>query len=48
MRCGNGHPPRGIPLAEAMQQSQHKSVQQAARYYNDAERQFGRAERLMS
>jgi integrase len=31
---------RGIPLPEAMQQSQHKSVQQAARYYNDAERQL--------
>ncbi len=29
---------RGIPLPEAMQQSQYKSIQQAARYYNDAER----------
>ncbi|RWI83814.1 site-specific integrase [Mesorhizobium sp.] len=29
---------RGIPLPEAMQQSQHRSVQQASRYYNDAER----------
>lgn len=38
---------RGIPLSEAMQQSQHKSVQQAARYYNDAERQLGRAARLI-
>lgn len=38
---------RGIPLPEAMQQSQHKSVQQAARYYNDAERQLGRAARLI-
>jgi integrase len=39
---------RGIPLPEAMQQSQHKSVQQAARYYNDAERQLGRAARLLT
>ena len=39
---------RGIPLPEAMQQSQHRSVQQAARYYNDAERQMGRAARLIS
>nr|WP_281722377.1 site-specific integrase [Nitrosomonas nitrosa] len=38
---------RGIPLPEAMQQSQHKSVQQASRYYNDAERQLGRAARLI-
>jgi integrase len=38
---------RGIPLPEAMQQSQHKSVQQASRYYNDAERELGRAARLM-
>ncbi len=38
---------RGIPLPEAMQQSQHKSVQQAARYYNDAERQLGRAARVI-
>ena len=26
----------GIPLPEAMQQSQHRSVHQAARYYNDS------------
>ena len=39
---------RGIPLPEAMQQSQHKSIQRAARYYNDAERELGRAARLMS
>ncbi len=39
---------RGIPLPEAMQQSQHKSVNQAARYYNDAERQLGRAARLIT
>jgi integrase len=38
---------RGIPLLEAMQQSQHKSVVQASRYYNDAERQLGRAARLI-
>jgi integrase len=38
---------RGIPLPEAMQQSQHRSVQQAARYYNDAERTLGRAARVI-
>lgn len=38
---------RGIPLPEAMQQSQHKSIQQASRYYNDAERHLGRAARLI-
>lgn len=38
---------RGIPLPEAMQQSQHKSISQASRYYNDAERQLGRAARLI-
>jgi len=38
---------RGIPLPEAMQQSLHKSVTQAARYYNDSERKQGRAARLM-
>lgn len=37
---------RGIPLPEAMRQSQHRSVQQAARYYNDAEAPSGRAARL--
>jgi integrase len=36
-----------VPLPEAMAQSQHKSVQQAARYYNDAERRMGRAARLL-
>ncbi len=30
-----------------MAQSQHRSVQQAARYYNDVERQMGRAARLI-
>jgi len=38
---------RGIPLSEAMQQSQHKSVTQAASYYNDSERKMGRAARLV-
>jgi integrase len=36
----------GVPLQEAMQQSQHRSVQQAAGYYNDAETLMGRAARL--
>ncbi|SCB49687.1 site-specific integrase [Rhizobium multihospitium] len=39
---------RGIPLQEAMQQSLHKSVTQAASYYNNAERKSGRAARLLS
>src|SRR5215212_11270384 len=34
---------RGIALVEAMQQSQHRSVQQAASYHNEVERQLGRA-----
>ncbi|MER9558217.1 site-specific integrase [Mesorhizobium sp. M0323] len=38
---------RGISLPEAMQQSQHRSVQQASNYYNEAERTLGRAARLM-
>lgn len=37
---------QGIGLPEAMQQSQHRSVQQAASYYNGAERAQGRAARL--
>jgi integrase len=37
----------GIPLPEAMQQSLHKSVTQAASYYNNAERMNGRAARLV-
>jgi integrase len=37
---------RGIPLPEAMRQSQHRSVQQAARYYNDAGQPLGNAARL--
>lgn len=39
---------RGIPMAEAMQQSLHRSVQQASAYYNEAERKLGRAARLIS
>ena len=38
---------RGIPLPEAMQQSLHKSVAQAASYYNESERKRGRAARLV-
>ncbi|WEX89939.1 integrase [Sinorhizobium garamanticum] len=38
---------RDIPLPEAMQQSLHKSVAQAASYYNNAERTNGRAARLI-
>ncbi len=38
---------RGVPMPEAMRQSQHRSVQQAARYYNDAEARFGAAARLL-
>ena len=37
---------QGVALPEAMQQSQHRSVQQAASYYNEAERSRGRAARL--
>jgi integrase len=37
---------QGVSLQEAMQQSQHRSVQQAASYYNDADRTKGRAARL--
>lgn len=38
---------RGIPLPEAMQQSQHKSLTQAAAYYNNPDRKRGRAARLI-
>ena len=38
---------RGIPLQEALQQSVHKSVAQAASYYNNAERKSRRAARLV-
>jgi integrase len=37
---------QGVSLPEAMQQSQHRSVQQAASYYNDPDRTKGRAARL--
>ncbi len=37
----------GIPLPEAMQLSLHKSMAQAAGYYNNAERKLGRAARLI-
>jgi integrase len=37
---------RGVPLPEAMQQSQHRSLQQAASYYNEAGRRHGKAARL--
>jgi integrase len=36
----------GVALPEAMQQSQHRSVQQASSYYNDADRRMGKAARL--
>lgn len=36
----------GVPLPAAMQQSQHRSVQQAASYYNEADRQLSKAARL--
>ncbi|WP_064710129.1 site-specific integrase [Rhizobium bangladeshense] len=39
---------RGIPLPEAMEQSRHRSVQQASSYYNSAARREGRAARLLS
>ena len=37
---------QGVALPEAMRQSQHRSVQQAAAYYNEAEHAIGRAVRL--
>jgi integrase len=39
---------RGIPLPEAMEQSCHRSVQQASDYYNSAARRSGRAARLLT
>lgn len=39
---------RGIPLPEAMEQSRHRSVQQASDYYNNAKRRSGRVSRLLS
>ena len=46
MGCAPGVNPteaarQGVPLPEAMQQSQHRSVQQAANYYNEADRTQG-------
>nr|WP_210314601.1 site-specific integrase [Rhizobium lentis] len=38
---------RGIPLPEAMEQSRHRSVQQASSYYNSAARRSGRAANLL-
>ncbi|MBB3917716.1 site-specific integrase [Rhizobium fabae] len=38
---------RGIPLPEAMEQSRHRSVQQASNYYNNATRRSGRAARML-
>lgn len=38
---------RGIPLPEAMEQSRHRSVQQASSYYNSASRRTGRAARML-
>jgi len=38
---------RGIPLPEAMEQSRHRSVQQASDYYNSSLRRNGRAARLL-
>jgi integrase len=38
---------RGIPLPEAMEQSRHRSLQQASSYYNAANRRSGRAARLL-
>jgi integrase len=37
---------QGIGLPDAMQQSQHRSVQQAASYHDEAEGAQGRAARL--
>jgi integrase len=37
----------GIPLPEAMRQSLHRSVQQVANYYNDAEAELSQVARIM-
>lgn len=39
---------RGVPLPEAMEQSRHRSVQQASSYYNSATRRSGKATRLFT
>lgn len=38
---------RGIPLSEAMEQSMHRSIQQASSYYNNATRRSGKAARIL-
>ncbi len=38
---------RAIPLPEAMEQSRHRSIQQASSYYNNATRRSGRATRML-
>lgn len=38
---------RGIPLPEAMEQSRHRSVQQASSYYNSPARRTGKAARML-
>lgn len=38
---------KGISLPETMQQSGHKSIQEAALYYNDSERRSGLMARLI-
>lgn len=38
---------RGIPLPEAMEQSRHRSVQQASSYYNSAAQRSGKAARML-
>jgi len=38
---------RGVPLPEAMEQSRHRSVQQASAYYHNATRRTGRAARMV-
>ena len=38
---------RGIPLPEAMEQSRHRSVQQATSYYNNVTRRTGKAARML-
>jgi hypothetical protein len=50
MGCAPAISPRpareGFSPPEAMQQSRHRSVQQASRYYNEAQIARGRAARL--
>ncbi|HWU62583.1 MAG TPA: site-specific integrase [Ensifer sp.] len=38
----------GVPLQQAMQQSQHRSLAQAASYYNDEDRKNGKAARILT